>query len=157
MKLSRFVIAGMTTLFVTGCSPAEKPAEDSTVPAAAPPAATTLSQADVAGNWQMRSVPESGTDTTPTLYTLTATSDTSVWTITFANGQKVSVRATVSGDSIMQRSDTYTSVRRPGVKVWTEGVARIEGGRMVGRTVAHYQGAGKDSVLHLRTEGTRVP
>jgi hypothetical protein len=156
MSFSRLAAAAVAALLTTACSTAEKAPDDSAAAATATVAPKAIALADVAGSWQMRSVPESGTDTTPTLYTLTATSD-SAWTITFANGQKVAVRATASGDSIMQKSDVYSSIRRKGVKVWTEGVARLEGGKLVGHTVAHYQGATTDSVLRLRTEGTRTP
>ncbi|HEY1953195.1 MAG TPA: hypothetical protein VGG76_10340, partial [Gemmatimonadaceae bacterium] len=47
------------------------------------PVATPINLADVAGKWNMRAVPTSGADTSATTYVLTATSDTSGWTLTF--------------------------------------------------------------------------
>jgi hypothetical protein len=39
--------------------------------------------------------------------------------------------------------------------VWTEGVYRLESGKLVGTTVAHYMKSGADSLQRLRTEGTK--
>ena len=63
----------------------------------------------------------------------------------------------VSGDSIMSVSPEYESVLRKGVKVHTNTVWRLVGDKLVGHTVAHYAGAGADSVLQLRSEGTKAP
>jgi hypothetical protein len=152
----RLIVAVASTFLVAGCSKADKPADTTAVAPAPAPAPPALSLADVAGKWQVRSVPESGTDTTPTNYVLTATADTTGWMITFPTGLKVPVHVSVSGDSLMVRTGTYTSQRRKGVKVMTEGTSRLQGGRIVGTTIAHYQ-SGKDSVLHLRFEGTKIP
>jgi hypothetical protein len=122
----------------------------------APPAGLKL--ADVAGRWNMRAVPESGPDTTPTNYVLTATADTTGWTITFPNRPTpVAVHVMVAGDSVVTKSGTYESVRRKGVQVMTESVARLQNGKLVGTTVAHYKTTKADSVLRLRVEGTKAP
>jgi hypothetical protein len=63
----------------------------------------------------------------------------------------------VSGDSLISKTGTFASQRRKGVKVMTESAFRIQGGKLVGTSVAHYAGAGADSVLRLRTEGTKMP
>jgi hypothetical protein len=105
----------------------------------------------------MRAVPESGTDTTATNYVLTATADTTGWMISFPSGLKVPVHVMVSGDSLMQKTGTFASQRRKGVKVTTEGTFRLEGGKLVGTTIAHYSKAGPDSVMRLHTEGTKMP
>jgi hypothetical protein len=105
----------------------------------------------------VRAVPESGKDTTPTNYVLTATADTTGWLISFPSGVKVPVHVTISGDSVLGKTGTYPSQRRKGVKVMTENVMRMQGGKLVGVTTAHYQKAGPDSVLRLRTEGTKMP
>jgi hypothetical protein len=39
----------------------------------------------------------------------------------------------------------------------TEGSLRMQNGKLVGTTIAHYSKAGADSVLRLCTEGTRMP
>ena len=56
----------------------------------------TVSLADVAGKWTVRATPESG-DTTTTTYVLTATADTSGWTVTYPGGQPIPVRVRVDG------------------------------------------------------------
>lgn len=158
-SISRVAIACCTALLIVGCSKKEQPA-DTTAAAAAPapaPAPKTLALADVAGKWQMRSVPESGADTSATTYVLTATADTSSWVMTFPSGLKVPVHVQVSGDSLLQSTGEFASQRRKGVKVKTEGSFKLQDGKLVGRTVAHYSKAGADSVLRLRTEGTKMP
>ena len=162
----RVVLACSTTLVVIGCAKSEQAKTDSAGGAAAAPAATpapaptpppALSLADVAGKWQMRSAPESGTDTSATTYVLTATTD-STWTMTFPSGLKVPVHVTVAGDSLMEKTGSFASQRRKGVKVsMTEGTLRLQNGKLVGTTTAHYAKPGPDSVLRLRTEGTKMP
>ena len=67
------------------------------------------------------------------------------------------VRVTVDGDSIMTASGPYESVLRKGVQVTTQSVLRRQDGKLVGMTIARYQGAAADSVVRLRTELTRAP
>jgi len=162
----RVALACSTSLLLAACAKSDQAKTDSAAgPAAAPAAATpapapapapAIALADVAGKWQMRSVPESGTDTSATTYVLTATTD-STWTMTFPSGLKVPVHVTVSGDSVIQKTGTFASQRRKGVKVTTEGSFRLQNGKLVGTTTAHYAKAGADSVLRLRTEGTKMP
>jgi hypothetical protein len=104
----------------------------------------------------MRDVPESGKDTTPRKFVITSTSDSTAL-VTFPSGVKVREHVTYSGDSVMMKSDVFPSQRRKGVKVQTEAVSRLQGGRLVGVTTAHYMHAGPDSVLRLRTEGSKMP
>ena len=83
--LPRVAIACSAIVFVAGCAKSEQAAKDSAnaaaamaapAPAPAPaPAAPLLSPSDLAGKWQMQSMPESGKDTTPTKFVLTSTSD----------------------------------------------------------------------------------
>ena len=160
----RVGVACCAAVALVGCAKADQGAKDSAAgasaapaTAAAPPPAPALTLADVAGKWQMRSVPESGTDTSATTYVLTATADTTGWLITFPSGVKTSMHVTLSGDSIIQKTGTFASQRRKGVKVHTEGSFKLQNGKLVGTTIAHYEKTGADSVLHLRTEGTKIP
>ena len=160
MNVSRRVaLAVGTLLLVTACAKNEQAAKDSAAAAAAaapPPApAPALNLADFAGKWAVVATPTSGKDTSATKYTLTATADTSGWVIDFPSGVKVPMMVSVSGDSVMIKTGVFASQRRKNVKVQTEGSFRLTGGKLVGMTTAHYQGAGADSVLMLRTEGTR--
>jgi glucose/arabinose dehydrogenase len=164
--MSRLAVGGSAILLVAGCAKSEQAAKDSAsaaaamaaaAPAPAPaPAAPSLSPSDLAGKWQMQSVPETGKDTTPTKFVLTWTSDSTA-VVAFPSGVKVKQHVSISGDSVMMKSDEFPSQRRKGVKVRTDVVSRVQGGRLVGMTTAHYKNAGADSVLRLRTEGTKMP
>jgi len=98
-------------------------------------------------------------DSTLVTYQLTATADTSGWTITFPNRkQPIPARVVaVAGDSLVMEAGPYESVLRRGVQVTTHGVLRLENGKLVGQTVAHYRTARPDSVRTIPMEGTRTP
>jgi hypothetical protein len=164
MHVSRRVaLACGTSLFFIACAKNDQAAKDSAAAAAATPAPAAapatpaLKLSDFAGKWAMASTPVEGKDTSATKYTLTATADTSGWMIEFPSGLKVPLQITVSGDSLLSKTGMYASQRRKNVKVFTEGWFRLQAGKMVGMTTAHYQGAGADSVLHLRVEGSKMP
>ena len=148
---------------LAGCAKKDNGAVDTTAMAAssttstAPaPAPAPINLADVAGKWNMRSVPTTGPDTTPTTFVLTATANTSGWTITFPGRKPIAERVTVAGDSIVAEAGPYPSVRRKGVTVTTNGVLRLQGGNLVGTNTAHYKVKTADSVLVLNTTGTRA-
>ena len=147
-------------LFVA-CAKADQDTATDTAAGATETAPTaTISLADVAGKWNVASKPESGTDTTSTRYVLNATAERTGWTITFADRprQPVALRVVaVEGDSIVTETGPFESVRRRGVQVTTRAVLRKEGDRLVGSTRARYASTGADTVLILRTEGTRAP
>lgn len=142
---------------VVGCDkPEQRTAGDTEESAAAPAAAAPLSLADVAGKWRVRSTDEGGGN--PVESELTATADTSGWTITFPNRKPVPVRViAVAGDSIVTEAGPYESVLRKGVQVRTRNVSRLEGGKLVGRVEARFATKGGDSVAYRLTEGTRAP
>jgi hypothetical protein len=154
---------------LAGCSSTDRSASDTAaavtaIPdsaagtmAATPAAPAPIALGAVAGRWDMRAVPESG-DTTATTYVLTATADSTGWRIAFPDRPPVPLRiVAVSGDSIVAEAGPYASVRRRGVQVTTRNTMRLQGDRLVGQTVARYRTTGPDSVLMLRTEGTRRP
>jgi hypothetical protein len=158
----RVAIACSATLAVAACSKGGEAAKDTTTPAAAaapapPPAPAPFSMADAAGQWDVSAVPESGTDTSATKYVLTATADTTGWVIAFPSGVKVPLHVMASGDSLITKTGVFPSQRRKGAKVMTETVLRMSGGKLTGTSIAHYQNAGADSVVRLRTEGTKKP
>jgi len=154
---------------LAGCAKKESASADSTSAMASSTSATSsttttsttttpapLNLADVAGKWNMRSVPMSG-DTSATTYVLTATGNTSGWSMKFpGRATPVPVKVSVDGDSIMLSAGPYSSVRRKGVQVTTYGVARLQNGSIVGSTTAHYKVKSADSVLVLSTTGTRA-
>ena len=157
-----FITLGCSAAALAGCGDgasrdtAASDAGMGSAPAAAP--APMISLADVAGRWRMRSTPVTGSDTTPTTWTLTATERRTGWSIHFPDRQQpVRVRAvSVSGDSLVADVGPYTSARRKGLQVRTHTVLRLEDGRLVGNTLAHYRTQRADSVLMFLTEGTRA-
>lgn len=145
-------------IVLVGCTkPKEQPATDAmTDSAPAPAAPAALALADVAGKWAMRTMNESG-DSTLLTYELVATADPSGWTFNFPKRPPVPARIAAAGDSIVMDAGPYESLLRKGVQVTTHGVARLQDGKLVGGTTAHYKTTGPDSVLQLRFEGTRAP
>ncbi|MFL5619596.1 MAG: hypothetical protein ACJ79A_14530 [Gemmatimonadaceae bacterium] len=159
-RITRVALASSTLLLVAACAKKEQPANDTAAamsPAPAPAPAPTLALADVAGRWQFASTPASGKDTSSTKWVLTATPDTTGWTMTFPDKQVVPLQVSVAGDSIMLASAEFSSQRRKGTKVKTESTIRLAGGKLSGMTNAHYVTKGADSTLMLKTEGTRMP
>jgi hypothetical protein len=126
-----------------------------TPPVTAPPPVIVL--ADVAGKWALVATPTEGKDTSVTKGTITANADTTGWTMTYAGGKPIPMHVSTSGDSIITHAGPYASVRRKGVQVTTDGVYRLQGGKLVGTTIAHYTTKGADSVLHLNIEATKAP
>jgi hypothetical protein len=124
-----------------------------TTSVAAPPA---MALDSFAGKWNFTSTPTSGANKSPTKYLLTATNNTSGWTLTFPNRPPVPAQVTVTGDSVQVSAGPYESVRRKGVQVTTDGYMRLSNGKLVGSTTAHYAVKTADSVLVLKTEGTRA-
>jgi hypothetical protein len=156
----RLIALGCCAALVVACGRREQEtATDTAAGTAAPAATSTVSLNDFAGRWNVVATPESATDTAVTRYTLTATADTTGWTITFPNrAEPVPVRIVATeGDSVIAEAGPFESVRRKGVRVTTRSIFRIQGGRMVGSTQARYASTGADTVLTLRTEGTRAP
>jgi hypothetical protein len=98
-----------------------------------------------------------GSDSTLLTFVFNATGDPSTWAFNFPGRPPVPVRVTMDGDSIMTAAGPYESLLRKGVQVSTNGVLRLQGGKLVGATTAHYTTSGADSVLQLRSEGTRAP
>jgi hypothetical protein len=154
----RVLSLSLAALLAAACTkPDAVPAADTTA-VTQEPAAPTLSLADIAGRWNVAATPETGTDTTPTLYTLTTTAGTDGWTIEFVNRPgTIPVRnVVVDGDSVSNEAGPFESNRRAGVQVSTRSVMRLVDGRLVGTTRASYATTGADSVLMLRTEATRA-
>jgi len=120
----------------------------------APPAAVNL--ADFAGTWTSQVMAE-GNDSVLVTNTIVATADPAGWTLTLPGRAPMALRVSTSGDSVVAEVGPYESVLRPGVQVSTRSAMKLEGGMLVGMTVAQYAGGGADSVRVLRTRGTRNP
>jgi len=146
---------------IVGCAKSEnKPAD--TTPAAAtpapPPAPPALKLSDVAGKWNVKGM-SATSDSTLVTYLFTATADTTGWSIKFPNRAKPVVVHVVSvaGDSVVIDAGPFPSVLRKGVTVRTRGALRLQDGKLVGTTVAHYSVKTADSVRTIRMEGTKAP
>jgi hypothetical protein len=148
-----FCLALTSASLLLGCE--SEPAEESMEPVADTVAvAPTISLADISGTWDVRYVPESG-DTTVTTSRIQVTADG--WTLHLAGRDSIQGRVTTAGDSIVVVEGPYESIRRDGIMVTTYSVYRLVGDRLVGKVVARYPTGDADSVLVLRSEGTRAP
>jgi len=162
VNATRAALIFVAAFVVASCAKTDQAAKDSAAaaqpaaaPAATPAAAPTL--ASFAGKWQVTATPVGGKDTSVTKYTMTATSDTTGWSIQFPSGTSTPLQVSLSGDSVMVKTGTFASQRRKNMKVWTNGALRLQDGKLVGSTTAHYSVAGPDSVLQLRVDGTKMP
>ena len=140
---------------LAGCAK-EKPAPEPPAPLPPPPAPAPINLADVAGNWTVKAMPETG-DSVLVTYTMHATAADTGWTITFPGRKPMAVQVMTMGDSIMTTMAAYPSVLRKGQKVSTQGVMHLKDGKLMGTTTAHYATTKADSVAHLRMEGTKAP
>lgn len=149
----RLIASCWIALVLIGCGkPADKAAESTVGEAPA-----TISLADVAGTWNVRSTLE-GSESTVVTYDMVATADRSGWSINFPNREPIPVRVVaVEGDSVVTEAGPFESVLRKGVQVSTQVVNRLQGGKLVGTTLAKYAVSGPDTVARLRFEGTRAP
>jgi hypothetical protein len=146
--MRRFLICVAT--FLVSCGPQEHTAlagDTSTSDAA-------LSQ--FAGTWHMREFNEAGDSIG--WFELVATADTSGWKTIVPDRAPIARRVVAAGaDSVVNEIGPFESVLRPGVFVRTREVFHlVDANKLVGTIVAHYMVSGPDSVLRIRTEGTRV-
>jgi hypothetical protein len=154
----RFAMCCCAVVLV-GCGQSKnQPATDEMADTAAAPAAPApIALADVAGKWSVRLMPESG-DSTLLGYELVATADSMGWAFNFPKRKPVPVRVVaVDGDSIVTEAGPFESNLRKGVQVTTRSVNRLQDGKLVGGTTAHYATSGPDTVAHFRFEATRAP
>jgi hypothetical protein len=160
--MQRFVLI-CTAAVLTGCgkpadrAPQDQASMDTAASAQATPmAAPAISLADVAGKWKMRTTDEAGGSAVET--ELNATADSSGWTMTAPKRKPVPVRVVaVGGDSLVTESGPYESFILKGVQVKTRTTSRLQDGKLVGTTEAHYKlKGGRDSVAKRHTVGTRI-
>ena len=147
---------------LAGCTKSEDRAAregiagDTAAVAATPSASTTISLADVAGKWKVRSTDEAGGNVVEV--ELVATADTSGWTLTSPGRKPIPVRVVaVAGDSFITEAGPYESFLRKGLQVRTRTVNRLQDGKLTGTIEARYATKGGDSVARRPTEGTRAP
>lgn len=158
----RCMRAAFCAALLAACTTKEKPASTDSAAgtvdsSAMASAAKPFALADLAGKWNVTSKPESGTDTTATSFVLNATADTTGWSMTYPGRAPVALHVQLSGDSVITMAGPYDSFRRKGLKVTTNGAFKLQDGKLVGRTTAHFKTTKPDSVLTLISSGTRAP
>lgn len=137
------------------CSKKETPAADTSAAIAAAPAPTAPAPINVAGKWTVKVMPE-GKDTILLTYKLEATNDKTGWKMTLPNREPMDIRViSMDNDSIVIDNGPYSSALRKNVMVTTHSTAHLVGDKLVGKTIARYTTKGPDSLVMLRTEGTR--
>jgi hypothetical protein len=156
--MRRFALLSAGVLFVA-CAKSETPATDTGMamaPAPAPaPVPAPVSMSSIAGKYKVTGKNEAG-DSTLLTYDLDAT-DSTKWTIKFTDRtEPVAQRlVSVSGDSIVLEAGPYKSALRKGVMVTTRTVYHVQDGKLMGRTVAHYNTKGPDTVRVVISEGIK--
>ena len=134
------------------CSKKDEPAADNT---AATPEVAAPAGMNLAGRWSFRVMPEDR-DTTIIMYVLETTNTNKGWKMTLPNRDPMDVRVVhMDADSIVTEIGPYSSALQKGVTVRTHSNVRMEGEKIVGRTIAHYETKGPDSLRVFRTEGVR--
>jgi len=144
------------TLLFAACVKTENSTPDTTAamaPAAAPapaPAPAPMSLASVAGKYH--AVGKNDKGATVVSYDLDA-SDTASWTIQFSDRKEpVKMKSIMaSGDSIVVEAGPYASAVQKGAMVTTHTVYHMQDGKLIGRTVAHYN-KGPDTVMEITSE-----
>ena len=146
-------------LVLAGACAKEKPADTAAADttATAPAAMATGSLASYAGTWTMNTM-GSASDSVLLTFTMTATGDTAGWAYNFPNHRApVPVRVLSDENGVVTtEAGPYDSNLQPGVQVVTRATTRITGDTLRGDVVATYSRASGDTVVNLRTIGTRA-
>ena len=143
----RAVITGCAAVVFLACSKADQPRDAGAAP---------LARADLVGTWQVTARNEAGDSLIS--YRLVAAADPAGWSTILPNREPIPMTSvTVAGDSVVTENGPFPSALRPGVQVQTHGVVRLQGGQLVGYTIAHYTVTTADSVVHLNLVGTKQP
>ena len=146
-------LLGCAVLTVSCTAKESAPPADTTA-ATVPAGPEPVALAHLAGIWNVTVRPE-GKDSVATTYILNNT-DTTDWTFQFPNGKPSHQRVTaIHGDTVLLETDWYDSNVRKGLKVRTNSAVMEVDGKLMGRTTAHYQVSGPDTVRIYVTEGIR--
>ena len=117
---------------------------------AAAPAPTAV------GKWLVSVMPQDK-DTVVSTYTLDIKDSQDGWTLTFPGRDPLEVRVvSMTGDSIVTDVGPFESSVQKGVTAnLVHSNMRLDGDKLVGTAIAHYDKKTADSVVTLRQEGTR--
>jgi len=141
-------------VLAVACTKKEGPPAADTTAAAVPAEPPAVSLGHLAGIWNVTAKP-AGKDTIETTYILNNT-DTTDWMFAFPSGKPVHERLTaIHGDTVVLETDWFDSDVKKGMKVRTNSTVWMQDGKLMGKTTAHYQTTGPDTVLVFDTEGVR--
>jgi len=147
-------LLGCAVLAVACTTKESAPPADTAAAAAVPAGPEPVALGHLAGIWNVTAKPE-GKDSVATTYVLNNT-DTTDWTFAFPKGKPVHQRVTaVHGDTVFLETDLFDSDVRKGLKVRTNSEVWEMDGKLMGKTTAHYQTTGPDTVRVFITEGVR--
>lgn len=111
--------------------------------------------ADLAGNWKMTAT-NAVNDSTLVTYEMTATADTTGWSILYPNhAAPIALHVRIDADSVLMDAGPYASTARKGASVTIHGVVRVRDETLVGTESAYYKLGTTESVVHIKLEGTR--
>lgn len=133
---------------------------DTASTAAATAAAPTQAQAplrlaDLAGKWKMTAT-NAVNDSTLVTYEMTATADTTGWSIVYPTHAKpIALHVKVGGDSVIMDAGPYASTARKDAMVTIHGVVRLRDAKLVGTETASYTVKSIESMVHIKLAGTR--
>jgi predicted lipoprotein len=145
----------LAVLALAACARTETPADTTAAAAAPPPPPPAITAADLAGTWELKTMPMDK-DSVVATSELTATGTMDGWTMKMAgNPQPVPVKVVaIAGDSVVLETGQYNSMLRKGQKVSIHSISHLQSGQLTG--VVHAKWANGDTVT-LRTTGTKKP
>jgi hypothetical protein len=155
----RLLALALSASIFTACNKKESAPPPPPPPAMAPMApmaSTPINLQSLAGTWKFK-VMGAASDSVLTTYTLVVAADTTGWMMTLPNRKPMRMHVMVMGDSVMLSSPQYESVLRKGQQVTLSSVMHVMGDKLMGTTMAHYVTKGPDSLVALRSEGTKAP
>jgi hypothetical protein len=132
----RYALA-LCALALVACAKSEPPADTTAAAPAPPPPPPPIALADVAGTWDVTTMPMDR-DTVLTTAVTTATATNDGWTLNLDGKTYPSRVLAVAGDSITTETGPFPSVLRKGQRVTIHNVMRLRDGKMVGTIHAKY-------------------
>ena len=139
---------------VSACTSKDGPPADTSALAVVPDAAEAAPP-NYAGNWTVNVMP-ADKDSVILTYDFVTTADKTGWKMTLPGREVMEPRVVhMDDDSVVVENGPYSSALRKNVMVSTRSVLHMEADKLVGTTVARYDTKGADSLVNLRTVGTR--
>ena len=117
-------------------------------------AGAPIRRGDLAGHWTMTAT-NAANDSTLVTYEMTATADTTGWSILYPNHPTpIALHVSIDADSVIMRAGPYASTARKGATVTIQGTVHVRDGKLIGSESAYYRVNSAESVVHIKLEGT---